>query len=657
MKNRIQKNSKLVLIAIGAVLFTALVAAYSHDDKPVPYHSQEDMVKMMMNVNGLPVGDNGVFIGSGKCAGCHGIDPVGNANMTMEGEHVSPTENWRATMMANSAKDPLWLAKVAHEVSVNPDHEQELVNKCTSCHAPVGRYTHLIQGDENYSMELLAQDSLAKDGVNCGACHQQRMDNLGQHFSGELFYHTDTIWGPFVSEEMSFPIFEAAMTSFVGYAPVGNHKVAKSEFCAACHSLITETADLEGNLTGQTFIEQATYHEWLNSSFNSDGPSNQECQGCHMPRLEEPIVIASGYAFLPGREPFGQHWLVGGNTFMLNLMKNNSEALGLTASEQNFNTVIERTLDMLQNQSAEIEIIPGETDGDTARYTVKVSNLAGHKLPSGYPARRAYLTFEMLDENGNTIFHSGKPEVGSPYEVFGNDLPYEPHHDLITNEGQVQIYEMIMGDVNGNPTTVLERAATMLKDNRLVPVGFSTLHSAYDSTAIVGAASTDPNFNKIAGIEGTGTDEVRYHIPVSGINGNVTVRAKIYYQSVPPRWTEELFSVDHPTINAFEAMYWEEGPASVEMAVDEISSTLVGIAENNNRFVLGPNPTWNGWVTLQNGNDVVREIRIYDIRGALLDVRKVNQTNAQIQLPAPKGTYIVEIIADQRRRVEKVIRQ
>ena len=658
MKSFLLKRPKLTLLSIGAVAVLVLSAAYSREAKPMQYHSQDEVVQMMMSVTGLPVGDNGYFTGSGKCAGCHGIDPVGNANMTAEGVHISPTEDWRATMMANSAKDPLWRAKVAHETSVNPAHAQELVNKCTSCHAPAGCYSHLMMGEENFTMEQLAEDSIALDGVNCGTCHQQRMDNLGQFFSGELHYHTDTIWGPYVSEELSFPIFEAAMTSFVGYTPVGSHKVAKSEMCAACHSLVTNTADLEGNATGNTFIEQATYHEWLNSVYNTDTPQRKECQGCHMPRVDEPIVIASGYAFLPGRQPFGQHWLVGGNTFMLGLMRDNAEELGVTATTDNFNTVIDRTLSQLQNETATIEITPGEVDGDTARYSVRITNLSGHKLPSGYPARRAYLEFEMIDEEGNTIFHSGKPAIDSPFEVYGNDLPYEPHHDLITSEEQVQIYEMVMGDVNGNPTTVLERADEMLKDNRLVPLGFSTLHSAYDTTMIVGAAATDPNFNKIGGAEGTGTDEVRFHIPVTGVNGNVTVRAKIMFQAVPPRWVEEMFGVENDVINAFESMYWEAGPAPVQMAMAEETSIIVGIPNlEANKFSIGPNPTMNGMITVNGGKDTIKEIRIYNLQGQLIETRRINMIRTQINLPAAMGTYIIDVHTSNGRYVEKVIRR
>ena len=48
---------------------------------------------------------------------------------------------------------------------------------------------------------------------------------------------------------------------------------------------------------------------------------------------------------------------------------------------------------------------------------------------------------------------------------------YEPHYDVITAADQVQIYEPIMGDTEGKVTYTLLRAATYLKDNRLLPGG------------------------------------------------------------------------------------------------------------------------------------------------------------------------------------------
>jgi hypothetical protein len=48
----------------------------------------------------------------------------------------------------------------------------------------------------------------------------------------------------------------------------------------------------------------------------------------------------------------------------------------------------------------------------------------------------------------------------------------EPHYQIINRPDQAQIYEMVMGDVNGQFTTVLMRGYAPLKDNRLPPIGF-----------------------------------------------------------------------------------------------------------------------------------------------------------------------------------------
>ncbi|MEN9639365.1 MAG: hypothetical protein RLZZ262_1233 [Bacteroidota bacterium] len=657
MRNVIKKYPKVFLLTSCTMIAVLFTAAYK-TDKPTGYHSKDEINSFRVLLQGdLPIQTSDMFIGSGKCAGCHGVDPQNIANLDSEGNNVSPAENWRATMMANSSKDPFWRAKVAHETTINPGHANELVNKCTSCHAPLGRFEAEHDGIEFFQMSSLDIDSLANDGVSCMACHSQQIEPVGNFFSGDLHYNADTIWGPvFDIAADDFPMFASAMQSFVGVAPVAHEKFSKSETCATCHSLVTNTADLDGNLTGNTFIEQATYHEWLNSTFNAQDNHEGECQGCHMPRLNEPVVVASGYAFLEDypRQPFGQHFLVGGNSFMLELMKNRIVELGLTATEEHFNTVIDRTLHMLQQQTAELELVPGTIDGDTARYTVKINNKAGHKFPSGYPSRRAYIEFVMTDSNGNTIFHSGA--LQPDFEVSGQDPVFEPHYDMINNQNQVQIYEMVMGDVNGNPTTVLERADHPLKDNRLVPLGFTTQHAAYDTTMIIGAAANDPNFNFVNGVEGSGTDEIRFHIPVEGINGEVHVTARLMYQSLPPKWMEEMFAVDHETINAFEEMYNEEGADPVQVALDEVNSTLVGIGEEQPTFMIGPNPTSTGQLRIQTGNDPILEIKVYDANGKLLVSYQPRQSQFMVRLPDTPGTYFIDVRTSRGRKVEKVLR-
>ncbi|MDP4730802.1 MAG: T9SS type A sorting domain-containing protein [Flavobacteriales bacterium] len=654
------KNKSITALLVLLTVVSLFNISWSDEKPKKGHHGSVEMVKLLTQTN-LPFGDNGFFTGSGRCGGCHGDDPIDFANINSEGSDVSPATNWRGTMMANSAKDPFWKAKVNHEILVNPAHSQELVNKCTSCHAPVGRFTNLLDlNNPNYTMEELALDSLALDGVNCGACHQQKMDGpqgVGKHFSGDLFFHRDTIYGPFITEEQEVPIFEAMMQSFVGYRPLGHAKMRQSETCAGCHSLSTHTADLEGNYTGNDFIEQATYHEWLNSSYNDTPGLQQECQGCHMPETGEGVVIASGYLFLPQRQPYGQHWLVGGNTFMLGLLKNNAAFLGVTATEEHFNTAIERTTTLLQTETALVALTETGIENDTAKYSIKLSNLAGHKFPSGYPSRRAYVEIIAVDDAGNEIFHSGK--MDNQYRLVGEDNTWEPHYDLITSQDQVQIYEMVMGDVNGNRTTVLERADVMLKDNRLTPIGFSVNHASYDTTKIVGDALYDPNFNHFPnGNEGSGTDQIRVHIPLNGFSGNLHVTARLMYQTVPPKYLEEMFTFDNEAINSFRSMYDAEGADPVQVGAQTLMSTIVGVEEIRiPTFLLFPNPTSDGWVNLTSNGAIVDEIAIYSIDGRFIERRKIGSVVARIQLPETRGTYFVEINSSRGRTLERVIRR
>ena len=60
----------------------------------------------------LPVQYNGLFAGSGACVNCHGYDEDGMASTTSGGQDVNVVDDWRASIMGNSGKDPYWIAKV-----------------------------------------------------------------------------------------------------------------------------------------------------------------------------------------------------------------------------------------------------------------------------------------------------------------------------------------------------------------------------------------------------------------------------------------------------------------------------------------------------------------------------------------------------------------
>ncbi len=612
-----------------------------HDEVELNYFKDHGLLDVIDSSQYFPT--------SSLCGGCHGLDNEGFAMVDRNGEDINPYDDWRATMMAQSAKDPFWRAKVSHEILVNPSHSLELQDKCTSCHAPLGHYTAKYKGFDHYTIDDMLVDTIGLDGVSCAACHQQDSVMLGQLFSGEINFDTSrVVYGPY-----PFP-FAPPMRDFVGFEPVMSLHINDAGTCAGCHTLITETVDLNGDLTGDKFVEQATYHEWLNSSYNTQDVS---CQKCHMPQIDDTVIISDNYIFLEGRTPYGLHEMVGANTFMLQLMKENKSLLGIQATDANYDSTLQATYDMLQNQSIDLTLDLENLDMDTAYFSVRVRNKAGHKFPSGYPSRRAFIEFVVTEENGDTLFSSGV--LGSDYEVYGQDPQAEPHFQMINNKEQVQIYELVNGDVNGNFSTVLERGFQGLKDNRLPPIGFTTDHEVYDTTMIIGNALNDPDFNKDEnGVQGTGADITRYHVPLDGYEGEIDLNVSFHYQSLPPKWMEEMFSESTTEINFFKALYDAADQSTVVVAKDSIHNILVNSVAiediENGHFKMYPNPTSNGEVIFNAGETEILGVSVYSLNGQLINKFKKGTIN--IQLPDQPGIYLVKVLTNNGLFTEKISR-
>lgn len=647
-----QKHLKLAIVLVVALTaYLGSIANYQWN-RSNAYHGPNEINFFRGNSIELPLSDNGYFKASGNCDGCHGFDPEFEANVNEQGHDISPVTMWRGSMMANSAKDPLWKAKVSHEVAVNPSHQEALEDKCTSCHAPMGKYSHDFFGIGSYGMDDLATDSLGMDGVSCLACHKQSDEDLGLLNSGELNFSPNPVaYGPFGKP------FEPPMQDLVGVLPVYSEHITDAGVCAGCHTLLTNSVDLDGNFTGQTFVEQATYHEWLNSAYDDGQPLAETCQGCHMPEDDAEVLLSSNYSEIFPRSPFRRHELVGGNTFMLKLMKNNAATIGLAATDEVMDSTIARSNRILQNETLELDVEFGTFANDTGYFTVRLENKAGHKFPSGYPSRRAFVEFLVLQANGDTLFESGLMQPD--YTIAGQNTDYEPHYNVINSEDQAQIYEMVMGDVNSDVTTILERAYLQLKDNRLAPIGFTTSHEVYDTTQIVGNAFTDPDFN-FDGFEGSGTDEIAYHVPLNGYNGSIKVIARMQYQSVPPRYLTEMFAYSTPEIDVFEAMYNAADKSPVLIAADSIMSinVITGVDEQNDIDLgLYPNPTTDGVVRLV-GNDVSRisSVEVFDLRGKL--VSQLSQVSiTSIQLPERTGIYLLKLEGEFGVKTLRVLRK
>lgn len=635
----------------GALTVVLVFAGWNEATRPVVGPHGRLELELFRTLDSLPVVPSVYFWTSGRCAGCHGRDPDTLASIDAAGRDVNVVNDWRTTMMANSARDPFFRAKVSHEVIVNPGHQVEIENKCLSCHAPLGMHEERMLGHSPFTIAHLDTSNMGKDGVSCLSCHMQSQATAGSYFSGELQFDSARVYGPYSDDQIN----PAIMEFFVGFTPgLGTH-ITNSKVCAGCHTLITETLDLEGNATGDQFVEQATYHEWLNSVYSDNGTA---CNSCHMPRLNEPIILAADYAFLPGQQPFGLHHLVGGNVHMLELLKANREVLGIPAGEVTFDSTISRTRALLTQRTLDLQLTLADRTADTAFYDLRLENRAGHRFPSGYPSRRAFIQFTVVDAEGDTVFSSGRTDA--TYEVEGHDSPYEPHYNTITAPDQVQIYELVMGDVNGDATTVLERAKSPLKDNRLVPFGFSTTHPSYDTTLIAGSALTDTDFNHNSlGEEGSGSDVVHYHVPIAAVGSGLRAYARVFYQPVPPAWNASMFSEHSTEIDAFRDMLAASDGTPTLVAIDSLSLGPTGVREAAvERVLLYPNPTADGWLSITaTDRSRLDVVSVFDARGSIMPVNTERAAKGwRLLLPAAPGIYYIRLRIDGETVLKRAIR-
>jgi hypothetical protein len=643
MKNLL---ATLVIVATFVVIYFSLTLMDVGTEKAYAFHSKKEIDQFTALAEALPTGINSIFAGSGECELCHGTAGAGPNTTALQdanGNDVSPVNDWRATMMANAAKDPMWRAKVSHEILVNPTLQVEIESKCTSCHAPNGYFNAIHNGQPHYSIAEMEQDSMALDGVTCTSCHSMLPDNLGSVFSAGMSYDTNkTIYGPYSNP------FQMPMQNSIGFTPVQGNHINSSEMCGACHTLITSSVDLAGIPTGNTFVEQAIYHEWLNSEYSSTNQTS--CQECHIPRTTDNIVVADRPQSLAARSPFGKHELVGGNAFMLNILKNNIDTLGLDGTIAQFDTVISRTVNQLMNKTLDVTLAETNRTTDTVFYDFELLNKIGHKFPGGYPSRRAFIVFLVTKANGDTLFLSGRTDA--QYRLLDEDATYEPHYNVINDGAQVQIYEMVMGDVNNNVTTVLLRANSQLKDNRLTPKGFTTTHNAYDTVKVIGNAFVDPDFNKQGLTEGTGKDNVHYNVPLNGYTGSLNVKATVYYQPLPPKFTDDVFAYSSTEIDLMEGMYNDADHTPVIVA--EATLGTVGVNEiEESKILIYPNPTTD-FVTIGLPDHQIQKIEVFDVRGKI--VLKAAFTN-RVKLPTAKGIYYLKLTTvDNKISFKKVLK-
>jgi hypothetical protein len=505
------------------------------------------------------------FSGAQNCSLCH------DGLKDSKGTDVSIVKSWSATMMANASRDPFWLAKFRSEVARAP-HLSELVqDKCTKCHAPMA-YHELKTSKKKVQVFgagglLDSSNQLynhAMGGVSCTVCHQipdsPKLGTLAG-FSGNYNLPVYTIatqqkvlYGPYTNP------FPNPMVMHTGFTPKHSSHIRSSKLCGSCHNLKTPFVDKDGKVVPKTptaeFPEQMIFSEWKHSDYADGRKTPRSCQNCHMKQTSGVKISTRPMNNRIGpRSPFGQHIFVGGNTFMLTLLRDYNKLLGVTST--NFAFTLQKTREMLQS-AATVRIESPSLQGGELKFQLLVQNQSGHKLPTGFPSRRVFLHVQVKDAQGRMVFESGKPRADG--SIVGVDADrdgkrYEPHYDEITKPDQVQVYEAIMGNTDKKLTYTLLRAASYLKDNRLLPHGFDK-KTAPSDIKVAGKASSDADFTG-------GRDVVKYRI--KGLSsGAYTVKATLYLQSVGYRFAQDLFRDNkHREVLLFQYL-WNKATFHVE---------------------------------------------------------------------------------------------
>jgi hypothetical protein len=501
------------------------------------------------------------FLHSDQCARCHSKSPTANALTTALGEDASPHGLWQATPMANSFLDPYWRAQMAHAIELAPQSKAEIEGLCVRCHAPMASHAAQLAGRTLDSMETLEHDPLARDGVSCALCHQVQPDGLGTHasFDGRLTIRDEQrIFGPYRDPT------PGPMRMNTGYTPTHGEHISSSALCGSCHTLYTQpTPD------AQPFLEQAPYLEWRNSEFSDENgatSSSRTCQQCHMPDLGTMKIarMPTGDDFnIAIRDNVRGHVFVGGNAWLLDLLRLNAKELGVKASAENLLRTAAATRAQLAHSSARLEIENLQRTERGVDFELSLSNLTGHKLPSGYPARRAWLHVEVREDR-RVLFSSGAFDQRGRLIGIADELAI-PHVDRIERADQVAVYEMVAADLSGATTTAQLQMATIAKDTRLLPRGWRTDGPHATETAPVGVAS-DPNFQ-------AGGDRVSYSVALdSAVTGRVVVVAWLRYQPMPPAWVDSLRDSSTPEARSFLRMFdaAKFSPETLALAIDSI---------------------------------------------------------------------------------------
>ncbi len=449
------------------------------------------------------------FQDPGVCRGCHGgFD-----------EDATAYETWIGSPMAHAARNPLYLSALLEAEKDVPG----VGDFCLRCHAPAAWMEGRCVPTDGSG--LFDTDG----GVTCSACHRMQPSTWqrnGQYLVADDIYMRGPLMDPMAPHRAEF-----------------SEWFEQSELCGSCHDLrnpLVERVDLDGTPMGMPFPEQVTYTEWATSAFATESIS---CQDCHMPQGEGRVAMDG-----PVRPDRSSHALAGGNAFLLGAVAFLRPDLGLATELVRGQSRIDAMLRSAVDFAVED---PPTTAGrgEAVALTFRVTNLSGHKLPTGYPeGRRVWLEVAA-------------PDVGLVRGAF-DTATGEPVDPVVT-------YEAIQGQYGIGPGHRLALNDAIFFDNRIPPRGLVVTAT----TAPVGVTYPEVSPGVLAHWDDV---TVTATVPCDFVGDAIEVDARLWYQSVTKRYVDTLVAENggDPRGGTLQVAFEEADPGPAQMATLSLSIAI-----------------------------------------------------------------------------------
>jgi hypothetical protein len=350
------------LVVAFSVMVTAALTLPVGGWTPVPVKDDQNLF-----MPGTQPGGGGIFREVQYCEACHGGYD----------EEVEPVYNWRGSMMAQAARDPLWLAclAVADQDAIWVVGNPNAGDLCIRCHTPPGWLEE--RSDPTNTSALIDSDY---EGITCDFCHRmvdpfaeqgqpdvgddthpnaidmaqdtylrdiEVLENhtlfdsslflspahLAMHFgNGNLPNYIESGGGQYFvdfSETIRGPFWDGNPSHLVNYSRFHSSKM----FCVTCHDVsnsVLASALLDADVP-ETQAAASYYHvertasEFLLSAYGQGGSATlipgvetaSTCQDCHMRDVTGKGAKIAG---TPTRQNLPLHDLTGGNQWILRML-------------------------------------------------------------------------------------------------------------------------------------------------------------------------------------------------------------------------------------------------------------------------------------------------------------------------------------------------